>query len=167
MFSNNWPHDDIAELRQRILSVCIILKRTCSRFGWFSGPERSEGCRYSGVPSLTLAPLHMACASSDLWCHCHPGPPSRRYFCLASYIYQKLLHSNANPIYLFLFWELRGLSPCFHIHVYVSDLYMYSQNRSTYFLQRNRLIDPGNIQYKSLTDTLMWPHNSFSKNIWF
>jgi hypothetical protein len=30
--------------------------------------------------------------------------------------------------------ELRGLSPNFHIYVSVSDLYIYSQNRSTYFL---------------------------------
>jgi hypothetical protein len=28
------------------------------------------------------------------------------------------------PIYAFLFWELRGLSPNFHIHVSVSDLYI-------------------------------------------
>jgi hypothetical protein len=34
------------------------------------------------------------------------------------------LHCNANPIYVFLFWELRGLSPNFHIHVSVSDFYI-------------------------------------------
>jgi hypothetical protein len=34
------------------------------------------------------------------------------------------LHCNENPIYTFLFWELRGLSPNFHIHVSVSDLYI-------------------------------------------
>ncbi len=34
------------------------------------------------------------------------------------------LHCNENPIYVFLFWELRGLSPCFHIQVSVSDLYI-------------------------------------------
>jgi hypothetical protein len=34
------------------------------------------------------------------------------------------LHCNENPIYVFLFWELRGLSPDFHIHVTVSDLYI-------------------------------------------
>jgi hypothetical protein len=28
------------------------------------------------------------------------------------------------PIYVFLFWELRILSPNFHIHVNVSDLYI-------------------------------------------
>jgi hypothetical protein len=33
------------------------------------------------------------------------------------------LHCNENPIYVVLFWELRGLSPNFHIHVSVSDLY--------------------------------------------
>jgi hypothetical protein len=32
------------------------------------------------------------------------------------------IHCNENPIYVFLFWELRGLSPNFHIHVSVSDL---------------------------------------------
>ncbi len=34
------------------------------------------------------------------------------------------LHCNENLIYVFLFWELRGLSPNFHIHVSVSDLYI-------------------------------------------
>ncbi len=34
-------------------------------------------------------------------------------------------HCKENPIYVFLFWELRGLSPSFHIHVSVSDLYIY------------------------------------------
>jgi hypothetical protein len=34
-------------------------------------------------------------------------------------------HCNENPIYVFLFWELQGLnSPNFHIHVFVSDLYI-------------------------------------------
>jgi hypothetical protein len=30
-------------------------------------------------------------------------------------------HCNENPIYVFLFWELRG--PTFHIHMSVSGLY--------------------------------------------
>jgi hypothetical protein len=34
------------------------------------------------------------------------------------------MHCYENPIYVFLFWELRGLSPNFHIHVSVSDLYI-------------------------------------------
>ena len=32
--------------------------------------------------------------------------------------------ANENPIYVFLFGELRGLSPNFHIYVYVRDLYI-------------------------------------------
>jgi hypothetical protein len=34
------------------------------------------------------------------------------------------VHRNENPMYVFLFWELRGLSPNFQIHVSVSDLYI-------------------------------------------
>ncbi len=33
-------------------------------------------------------------------------------------------HCNENPIYVFLFWELLGLCPNFHIHVSVNDLYI-------------------------------------------
>jgi hypothetical protein len=33
-------------------------------------------------------------------------------------------HCDENPIYVFLFWELRGLSQNFHIHASVSDLYI-------------------------------------------
>jgi hypothetical protein len=33
-------------------------------------------------------------------------------------------HCNENPIYVFLFWVLRGLSPNFHIYVSMSDLYI-------------------------------------------
>jgi hypothetical protein len=39
-------------------------------------------------------------------------------------IASSLLHCKENRIYVFLFWELRGLSPNFHIHVYVSDFYI-------------------------------------------
>ncbi len=34
------------------------------------------------------------------------------------------VHCYENPSYVFLFWELRGISPNFHIHVTVSDLYI-------------------------------------------
>jgi hypothetical protein len=34
------------------------------------------------------------------------------------------IHCNGNSVYIFLFWEWRGLSPNFHIHVSVSDLYI-------------------------------------------
>jgi hypothetical protein len=56
-----------------------------------------------------------------------------------------VLHCNGNSAYIFLFWELHGLSPNFHIHVSVSDLYIYSQDRSVYFLQQKRETHRGNI----------------------
>ncbi len=34
------------------------------------------------------------------------------------------MHCNENHIYVFLFWELRGLSPNIHIYVSASDLYI-------------------------------------------
>ncbi len=54
------------------------------------------------------------------------------------------MHSKENPIYVFLFWELHGLSPNFHIHVSVSDLYIPSIGPHI-SLQQNRQTDPGNI----------------------
>ncbi len=53
-----------------------------------------------------------------------------------------ILHCNESPIYVFLFWELRGLSPSSTFNVSVSD----SQDRSTYFMLQNRQIDHGKIQ---------------------
>ncbi len=35
-------------------------------------------------------------------------------------------HCNENPIYVFLFWELLGLSPNFPIHISVSEGFIYS-----------------------------------------
>ncbi len=60
-------------------------------------------------------------------------------------IQQGSLHCNENPIYVFLIWELRGLSPNFHIRMCLWALYtVYFQNRPTYFRQRNRQADHGN-----------------------
>ena len=64
------------------------------------------------------------------------------------------VHCNENPIYVFLFLELRGLSPNFHIHVSVSDLCI-SMDRSTYWYfpaAEYRQTDPILEIYKSLTD---------------
>jgi hypothetical protein len=54
------------------------------------------------------------------------------------------VHCNENPIYIFLFWELRGLSPKFHIHLSVNDLYI-PRIDPPIFLQQNRQTNPGNI----------------------
>jgi hypothetical protein len=43
--------------------------------------------------------------------------------CQATHFYQVGAHCNENPIYVFLFWELRGLSPNFPI-LSVSDSYI-------------------------------------------
>ncbi len=46
------------------------------------------------------------------------------------------------------FWELRSLSPNIHIHVSVGDLYITMIGDGPHiFLQQNRQIDHGNIQY--------------------
>jgi hypothetical protein len=60
-------------------------------------------------------------------------------------------HCNENPIFVFPEKELRSLSPNFHIHVSVSNLYI-PRISSHIFLQQNRQTHQGNIQYKSLTD---------------
>jgi hypothetical protein len=48
-----------------------------------------------------------------------------------------IIHCNEIPIYVVLFWELRGLSPNFHIHVSVSDFYI-PRIGPYIFLQQNR-----------------------------
>ncbi len=71
-------------------------------------------------------------------------------------------HNTENSKQIFPEKELHGLSPNFHIHVSVSDLYI-STIGLPILLQENMGI------YKSLTDTWMWkyglmPRNSFSVN---
>jgi hypothetical protein len=53
-------------------------------------------------------------------------------------------YCKENPMYGFLFWELLGLSPNFHIHVSVSDLYI-SRIGPHISLQQNWQTDPGSI----------------------
>ncbi len=77
-----------------------------------------------------------------------------------------LLHTATKIPFMYSFWELRGLSPNFHIHVSVSDLNI-PRIGPHIFLQQNRQIDCGNI---SLTDTWMRKMglcNSFSGNMCF
>jgi hypothetical protein len=78
-------------------------------------------------------------------------------------------HCNENPIYIFLFWELRGLSPNFHIHLSVSNLYIPRIGPHISCSRIDRSIVG---MYKSLTDTWMWklrlwPRNSFYGNLCF
>ncbi len=55
-----------------------------------------------------------------------------------------LMHCNENPIYVFSENELRGLSPNFHIHVSVSDLYI-PRIGPHIFPPQDRQTDRGNI----------------------
>ncbi len=78
-------------------------------------------------------------------------------------------HCNENPIYVILFWELRGLNPNFHIHVSVSNFYIPRIGPHFSCIRIDRSIVG---IYKSLTDTWMWklglwPRNSFSGNIYY
>ncbi len=78
-------------------------------------------------------------------------------------------HCNENPTYVFLFWEWRGLSPNFHIHVSVRDLY---SPRIGLHISSSRIGRPIVEIYKSVKDAWMWklglrPWYSFSGNICF
>jgi hypothetical protein len=77
------------------------------------------------------------------------------------------LHCNCNSLYIFLFWELRGLSPNFHIHVSVNDLYI---PRISPHISSSRKGRPIVAIYNSLKYTWMWKlglilQYSFSGNI--
>ncbi len=54
-----------------------------------------------------------------------------------------LMHCKENSTYVFLFWELRGFSPNFLIHVYVSRLYI-PRIGPHISLQQKRQTDLGN-----------------------
>ncbi len=103
----------------------------------------------------------------------HTPPPLPPPHPVLSYMWGLLLiricHCNENPIYVFLFWELRGFSPNFHIHVSVSDLYI-PRIAPHIFLQQNRKIDRGNIAHRHMNMEIelgLWPRNSFSGIICF
>jgi hypothetical protein len=59
-------------------------------------------------------------------------------------IWEKIMHCNENPIYVFPEKELCGISPKFHIHVSVSNLYITTMSLPI-LLQGSMWTDPGNI----------------------
>ncbi len=63
---------------------------------------------------------------------------SHRIFCGRKHP-QNRLPCNENPIYVFVFWDLRSLSPNCHIHVSVSELYN-PRIGPNIFLYQNRQI---------------------------
>ncbi len=66
------------------------------------------------------------------------------FISLHSLIPKEHLHYKEIWIYVFPEKELRGLSPNFHIHVPVSDLYILTFGPPIFLLQ-NRQTDQGNI----------------------
>jgi hypothetical protein len=53
-------------------------------------------------------------------------------------------HCNENTIYVFPEKELLGLRPNFHIHVFVSDLYIPMIGPHIFLQQNSRPIEHGN-----------------------
>jgi hypothetical protein len=76
------------------------------------------------------------------------------------------IHCNEIPMHVFLFWELRGLSPNFHIHASVSDLYI-PRIGPYIFLQKNRWWKYINRSQTHECGNWDWLHNFFSGNICF
>ncbi len=73
------------------------------------------------------------------------------------------------PFMYSLFWELRGLSPNFHIHVSVSDfdiprigphIFLQQKGRSMVGVYKPLIYRHMNVEIR------LWPRNSFSGNIW-
>jgi hypothetical protein len=121
---------------------CItVLSAPGRHSGWVSRMREAPCflcCRQFGSnPPYPLPPLQLRqsrCAS--LFLPISPSP----------------LHCNESPIYVFLFWELCGLCPSFHIHVSVSDLYI--PTGSVHILPAAEYIGRSIVEiYKSLTDT--------------
>ncbi len=78
-------------------------------------------------------------------------PYSRLFFPRLYFEYFLPIHCKENTIYVFLFWELRGLSPNFHIPVSVRDLYISRIGPHHIFLC-SRIGRPILEIYKSPTD---------------
>ncbi len=98
--------------------------------------------------------------------HLRSGPGGSYLNCFRFFVYYTTLkihnkidyifigcikHRKKNPIYVFLFWELRGLSPNRHINVSVSDLYCIFPG-SVHIFPCSRTGTPILEIYKSLTE---------------
>jgi hypothetical protein len=97
-------------------------------------PWTASSCRLACASGQSLLPLSLQereLTAVDLYCtQCVRTNITQRY---AHTLYVKVYicepaplysaHCNENLIYVFLFWELRGLSPNLHIHVSVSDIF--------------------------------------------
>ncbi len=72
-----------------------------------------------------------------------------RYQAMYAFLAWRNSHCNGNSVYIYLFWEYRGLSTNFHIHVSLSDLYI---PRISLHISSSRTGRPTVGIYNSLTD---------------
>jgi hypothetical protein len=105
----------------------------------------------------------MSLCTQPFWISLHT------FFSAIYFLIRPVLHCKGNSVYIFLFWELRVLSPNFYIHVSVGNLYI---PRIGPHISSSRNGSSTMGIYNSLTDTWMWklglrPRYSFSGNICF
>ncbi len=112
-------------------------------------PLRSSSCPADRPPQLLVGwPAH-TCKSTPIRARIFSTlkEPNNQFQGINS----ASLHCKENTNYVILFWELHGLSPNFHIHMSVSDLYIPRIGPHTVFPCRK--IDRPLLEiYKSLTD---------------
>ncbi len=97
-----------------------------------------------GLLISTKAVLIYVCKTANF--HLLVPSPMQKLFRIETDYYPALQRTNTeNSKQIFPEKELRGQSPNFHIHVSVSDLYVYSHNRSAYSAAGNMWTDPRNI----------------------
>ncbi len=128
----------------------------CRQMSLYRAPDR---CRQMG-----LLALFVVSGSSCMVMGTIPQGDRPHFLSASKVLYN--IHCNENPTYVLYFWEERGLSPNFHIHVSVSDLY---SPRIGLHISSSRIGRPIVGIYKSLTDAWMWklglrPRYSFSGN---
>ncbi len=95
MKSFDYPCQFLIKIKSKVVYKCFLLKDRQSRMKW------------------TILQIFFLSFSCIVHVHCPYMIPL---------VFE--VHCNGNSVYVFLFWELRGLSPNFHIHVFVSDLYI-------------------------------------------
>jgi hypothetical protein len=104
------------------MKISIVPKKQCDKLGVVQKRKWSEEQFSMGKSLLaakTCCKIRISAVQSDRFTH--------KYMFIICF-----QHCNGNPIYVLLFWKLRGLSPNFHTHVSMSDLYVYSQDLSTH-----------------------------------
>jgi hypothetical protein len=134
-------HNNIERKRGLALIIVVVIYLCLLPSGRFCGQKVQVPSKKP--PRLTI--MCFTCIKNNL-----PHDRNQRY--INSYKGTISLHCNENPIYVFLYWELRGFSPNFYIHVSVLwAIYIFQRSVHIFSCSRTdrRL-------WESLTDTWMW-----------